>query len=70
MTIVFISVETGAFVLSFMVYFSMPETNYSATAYGRWRCITQNIHILYYRPSKHELTFVTASLHGLELISV
>lgn len=55
----FISVETGALVLAFMIYFSMPKTNHSATAYAR--VITENIqnrNVLCCILHNHEVAFV------------
>lgn len=71
--LLFISIETGIFILGFIVYFSMPETNYSASPGGRCGLIPeyiQDLNILYCRPHSHELVFIRFSLHGMELISV
>ena len=66
-----ISTETGVFILAFVVYFSMPETNHSATACGRWRLTTeyiQDLNLLCCRPHKHELVFKCQSAwYGADL---
>lgn len=58
---IFVLVETGTFVLTFMAYFSVPVTNHSATAHDSKKLITGNIwdlNVLYSRPCNHELGFI------------
>lgn len=66
----FISIGTGAFVLTFMAYFFMPVTNHSATAYDSWRLITENTQDLNLFSSCSHSHLLSIHLHSLELIAM
>lgn len=70
--IVVISIEAEAFVLASMAYFSMPETNHSATA-SDWALSLKILRILIYYIVCliiMKLHLLNAGLHGIGLISV